>query len=85
MRNLDYQNGIVIDGVLHCITNKQVKDGKGGYKTPCDLCSLRKRCFRMDGGTFCGILDVKSDGYFVEAANIVYQSITNTWIVDPII
>lgn len=85
MSNLNYHNGIVIGGVFHCLTDKKVECERGGYWNPCFLCSLEDKCRGMEGVNPCGLLEAAEDEYFVEAANVVYQSITNTWIVDPIL
>ena len=84
MSNLDFYNGIMIGGVLHCLSDKQVKNKRGDYLCPCFLCSLEDECCKIAGTKLCDLLEAKQDEYFVQAANLCHQLNVAEWTLEPI-
>lgn len=78
----DFENCIVIGGVVHELTSDVRKNDGIVISNPCTICSLRNSCNGITGNLLCEIFEAEENEYFTEAANIVYNTIGGTWNIE---
>lgn len=69
MKEIDADNMIEIDGLVHALTKQDINDPDAPLGNPCSLCSLDGYC-KPTGHPICLLLDATTEEYFVKVGYV---------------
>ena len=81
-KEVDFNNCIIIGGVVHVLTDEIRKCDGVVISNVCTLCSLRGVCSNEYSDTLCGILEAADNEYFTEAASVVCHTKDGSWRIE---
>ena len=82
MKQDKYNDGIILGGVVHILTDKKPVDDNEVINNVCEVCSLRAECREHSITPYCAIFDAEENEYFTEAASVIFHRGSQTWTID---
>ena len=78
----DFENCIVIGGVVHELTSEVRKNDGVVISNICTICSLRNHCVDDTGNLLCNIFEAEENEYFTDAASVVFHAKDGSWRIE---
>ena len=82
MEKVEFDNCIIIGGVVHILTDEIRKCDGVVISNVCTICSLRWVCSNEYSDTLCGILEAADNEYFTIAACVKHYTWDNSWRIE---
>lgn len=81
-KKFDYNDCIILGGVVHVLTNEVRKCDDIAICNVCNICSLREKCDSVEDDPLCSFFEAQDNEYFMIAAAVYHDTTTDRYYLE---